>query len=157
MQKYHRTAMSRKNFSTPVQYLLKKDLINKDVDILDYGCGRGYDVEHLNDDNYNVIGYDPNGKYADANIARTFQIVMCNFVLNVIQDADERLAVENDLIDHLIEGGVAYISVRNDSCVANGCTSTGTWQGLVEPVNEGWELIVSNSKFKMWKYYKVTR
>lgn len=83
---------------------------------------------------------------------------MCIFVLNVIQEWEERLHVENDIINHLDENGVAYIAVRNDPCVANGCTSTGTWQGLVKPIHENWFLVVENSKFKLWKYEnKVTR
>lgn len=154
--KYHRTAKSRKNFSTPIQFLLKEEYIKeKHMTILDYGCGRGYDVEHLANMGFYVKGFDPNGKYNDYDVLdEQYDVITCNYVFNVIQDPIDRYLVEQNIIYHLKEGGTAFVSVRNDKQVANGCTSTGTWQGCVEPVGKKWELVTSNSKYKMWRYVK---
>ena len=153
MSKFHRTAISRRNYSTPVQYLLKNDLIQGQT--LDYGCGRGGDVKRLLEAGYLVGGYDPNGTYNNCeNLKLKYETVICNFVLNVVEDIIERISIEEMIISRLIKGGTAYISVRNDPDVQGGVTSTGTWQGMVEPCKMGWELVTRNAKFTMWKYTK---
>jgi len=155
MSKFHRTAMSRKNFSTPVQFLLKKGLLEKGKTILDYGCGRGGDVQRLAHEGFDIEGFDINGDYNNYEVLDVrYDIVMNNFVLNVVQDPIDRFHIEEHLIWNLEDGGTAFIAVRNDKNVANGHTSTGTWQGYVEPSSKKWELVVKNSKFKMWKYTK---
>ena len=155
MSKFHRTARGRKNFSTPVQFLLKNGMLSKTGTILDYGCGRGYDVEHLKHEGFDIEGFDPNGDYNDYDVLDVqYDIIMCNYVLNVIEDPVARYLVEQNIRFNLKDGGTAYIAVRNDKCVADGCTSTGTWQGYVEPASNKWELVTSNSKFKMWKLTK---
>lgn len=154
--KYHRTAISRKSLSTPVQFLVKNEFLYGNM--LDYGCGRGGDVIRLTEAGYRIMGYDPNGIFSDDHILRQkYDMIICNFVLNVIEDKEERLKVELDVVNLLHNGGIAFLSVRNDRCVADGCTSTGTWQGYVEPQLEGWEQVIVNSKFKMWKYQKLTK
>src|SRR5210317_782843 len=99
MSKFHRTAISRNNFSTPVQYLLENELLTKKGTKLDYGCGRGYDVEHLKMQGYNIEGFDPYGDYKDFSLLDTkYNTIMCNYVLNVIEDEQERVNVEKDII-----------------------------------------------------------
>ncbi len=152
MSKFHRTAISRRNYSTPVQYLLKHKLIHGGI--LDYGCGRGGDVERLSRDGFMINGYDPNGYPDRTPLRQKYDFVMCNFVLNVVSDMLERISIEEAIIGRLHEGGTAYISVRNDPYVQGGTTSTGTWQGMVEPCKLGWEMVTRNAKFTMWKYTK---
>ena len=150
--KFHRTAITRSNYSTPVQYLLKEGLLEKNKSILDYGAGRGFDVEQLRREGFNTFGFDTHGDYADyTNLDFYYQIIISVFVLNVIEDPDERLAVEKDIIEHLEPNAVAYLAVRGDK-YDEGTTSIGTWQGHVEPTLPGWELVVENSQFRMWKY-----
>jgi hypothetical protein len=43
----HRTALSRYNFSAPLQALSRHGLISPQVSFFDYGCGRGDDVRGL--------------------------------------------------------------------------------------------------------------
>jgi SAM-dependent methyltransferase len=130
-------------------------MLPKDKIILDYGCGRGYDVEHLKEEGFNIKGFDPNGKYNNFEVFDVqYDIIMCNYVFNVIEDMLDRYHAEQSILHHLKEGGTAYVAVRNDPNVAGGCTSTGTWQGYVQPVSKKWELIAKNSKFKMWKLTK---
>lgn len=148
--KSHLTAITRKKLSKPMQWLVDKDLIGEGDIGLDYGCGKGFDADFLGFD-----GWDPNYRDDTRELRTEYDVVTCNYVLNVIEDEEERKKVEARIIDKLAPNGVAYVSVRNDTNALNGCTSRGTWQGEVEPFYEGWILIEVNSKFKMWKYLNV--
>jgi len=121
--KAHLTAIIRKKISKPAEYLLQKNLL--DGRILDYGCGRGFDADSLGADKYDPHYFPtpPQGKY---------NLIYCNYVLNVIADPEERLKVIENIRSLLSSGGVAYISVRNDREKLNGNTKRGTWQGYVE-------------------------
>jgi hypothetical protein len=55
----HKTAMSRADFSRPVQLLLKHKLITKEMSFFDYGCGYGDDVRALSYNGYRAAGWDP--------------------------------------------------------------------------------------------------
>lgn len=151
MSKSHLTAMSRKKLSGPMKWLVDHGLIDETVHGLDYGCGKGFDADFLGLD-----GWDPHHRSDTKGLSFAYDIVTCHYVLNVIEDPEEREETEVKIIGHLKPGGVAYVSVRNDTNALNGCTSRGTWQGVVEPVTPGWELVTSNSKFKMWKYTRST-
>lgn len=93
---------------------LVKDTILNNPDeyktLLDYGCGRGDDVRSLNRNRIiNAIGYDPHFYDLEENLARS-DIVTCFFVLNVIDDSNERIKV----IKHVLELAKkeAYFAVR---------------------------------------------
>ena len=77
-----KTAISRNNFSTPVQHLLQSGILNKKRTFFDYGCGRGDDVAGLSELGYAASGWDP--EYAPAASADPSDIVNLGFVLNVI-------------------------------------------------------------------------
>jgi len=127
-----------------MQWLVNKGHIKAGDNGLDYGCGKGDDADALG-----FVGYDP--YHRDTDITdEFFDIVTCNYVLNAIEDPAERLGVEIDLI--LRAKKKAFLSVRNDVRALNGRTSRGTWQGIVEPDSEKWELLASNSHFKLWMY-----
>ncbi len=121
MDKSARTAIGRKSLSLPTRYLLETGRLQGAV--LDYGCGRGYDCDSLGFD-----GYDPN--HRPEMLVGHYDTVICNYVLNVIPEELDRIDVVHSIRDYLTPGGVAYISVRNDS-FNEGYTSTGTWQGKV--------------------------
>ena len=144
MSKAHLTAISRKKLSSPMQWLLKKGLIDKCLKGLDYGCGKGFDADAMGFD-----GWDLHHR-KEPYPSTEYDVVTCNYVLNVIEDPDERKKVEGEVFRLTAKGGTAFISVRNDKDALNGYTSRGTWQGVVEPLTEGWTLIESNSKFKLW-------
>ncbi|MGT2457680.1 DNA phosphorothioation-associated putative methyltransferase [Cupriavidus basilensis] len=84
----HLTALNRNNLSAPVQLLLRHALLPQDKELFDYGCGKGDDIANLNALGYSASGWDP--FYAvDSTITRA-PIVNLGFVLNVIEDPDER-------------------------------------------------------------------
>ena len=57
--------------------------------LLDYGCGRGDDVRHLQRRGFDAVGWDP--VYAPAAPRRSSAVVNLGYVLNVIEDPHERL------------------------------------------------------------------
>jgi len=130
-----------------MQWLVDNGHIKKGDDGLDYGCGKGYDAEEMN-----FTGFDPH--HCPVELDRFFDVVTCNYVLNVIEDEDERFFAELRVI--FLAKKKAFIAVRNDVHALNGCTSKGTWQGIVEPYSDKWKLLESNTKFKLWMYTPST-
>ena len=84
----HRTALVRQGFSAPIQALARYGLINPSVDILDYGCGRGDDIRGLTASGMKAFGWDPH--YAPDGPKLEADVVNLGFVINVIEDLDER-------------------------------------------------------------------
>ena len=84
----HRTAISRTDYSRPIRVALVDGVIGPDATVLDYGCGLGDDVRHLRLHGTESWGWDPvhlpDGSRAPA------QVVNLGYVVNVIEDADER-------------------------------------------------------------------
>jgi DNA phosphorothioation-associated putative methyltransferase len=94
----HRTALSRYNFSAPVQALSRAELLTTQTEFFDYGCGRGDDVRGLVASGVNATGWDPH--YAPNEAKRKAEVVNLGFVINVIEDLSERVAVLRDAYDH---------------------------------------------------------
>ncbi|WP_175684566.1 DNA phosphorothioation-associated putative methyltransferase [Burkholderia anthina] len=86
--KRYRTALTRSGLSAPVQALVRFGILTKDTSIFDYGCGKGGDVEGLNREGYNAGGWDPHFSAAAPRVPG--DIVNLGFVLNVIEDREER-------------------------------------------------------------------
>jgi len=122
-KKAHLTAISRRTVSKPMADLDRKIRITDCYSRLDYGCGRGHDADH-----YRMDKYDPH-YYPDMPVG-TFDLITCNYVLNVIESVVEKARVIRDIQSLLTEDGCAYITVRNDQRALNGITSRGTWQDL---------------------------
>lgn len=117
-----KTAISRKKPSAPMRRLDRDNrLVGR---VLDYGCGKGYDADY-----YNTDSYDPH--YQPVMPKGKFDTIVCNFVLNVIESAEEREAVLSDIRARLGDNGHAYVSVRTDKSQLNGHTKIGTWQGSI--------------------------
>lgn len=89
----HRTALKRKKLSSCMGALIDSSLVTKKSEIFDYGCGRGDDIAILGQNNFEkVSGWDP--YFAKENtIPQISEFVSLSFVLNVIEDADERHSV----------------------------------------------------------------
>jgi hypothetical protein len=118
----HKTAMSRNKPSAPMVRLKGSGRLVGNM--LDYGCGKGYDASH-----FGMDSYDP--YYQPVMPLGTFDTITCNFVLNVIESPEAREAVIADIRSRLSRDGRAYITVRTDKKRLNGYTSTGSWQGLI--------------------------
>ena len=85
----HKTAIVRHELSAPMKTLAKSGFLEGDYTIFDYGCGRGDDLRELEAHGLDAIGWDPN--FQPDNDKVTSDIVNIGFVLNVIEDQDERL------------------------------------------------------------------
>ena len=81
------TAITRRGLSVPAK-LAMKNTLRPGMTYFDYGCGRGEDVLRLKRLGYQADGWDPaffpNSPLLDADV------VMCAYVLNVIEDLAER-------------------------------------------------------------------
>ncbi|MGL4358355.1 MAG: methyltransferase domain-containing protein [Sarcina sp.] len=111
------TAISRKDLSAPLKFLLKNDLILKGEKILDFGSGKGKDTEILRSKGYNCTPFDKfhdNDEISNENVCtkNNYDVIICNYVFNVIETKDEF----RDTLKFLrsIKAGRVYISIRTD-------------------------------------------
>lgn len=84
----HKTAIDRNQLSSPMQVLARHSYFNGDYSVLDYGCGKGDDMRELEAHGIDISGWDP-VHLPDGDILNT-DIVNLGFVLNVIEDREER-------------------------------------------------------------------
>lgn len=84
----HLTALSRSYLSVPIQSLIRHRLLKTGVSLFDYGCGKGDDVRNLQSLGYAAAGWDPH--YCPDNPLLSADIVNLGFVINVIENLDER-------------------------------------------------------------------
>ncbi|MEP4624767.1 MAG: DNA phosphorothioation-associated putative methyltransferase [Tateyamaria sp.] len=85
----HKTAITRAALSAPMYLLFTSGLIRHDRTVLDYGCGQGDDIRALQSDGYTVEGWDPHYR-PDPSTLKKSQVTNLGFVLNVIEDPEER-------------------------------------------------------------------
>ncbi len=85
----HLTALVRYGLSAPVQSLARYGLLDGSNRLFDYGCGRGDDVKLLLESGFTAAGWDP--YFTPDNAIHSADIVNLGFVINVIEDFDERL------------------------------------------------------------------
>jgi|TARA_Y100000296_G_scaffold72146_1_gene88293 hypothetical protein len=150
MGQYHPTAMSRKKPSAPAQWLYDNKYFSKEDVSLDYGCGKGVDVVA-----FNMEGWDPYGEYSSAvhesNLFLYFDVILCTYVLNVIENEEEKDHVIKKLNTLLNGGGKAYITVRADKANLNGRTKKGTYQ---EYINLDLPIIRKTSSYIIYELTK---
>lgn len=107
----HKTAMRRNALSRPVSAAIKDRVLRPQKSFFDYGCGYGSDIEILKASGFVPSGWDP--FYFPNNKKVSSEIVNLGFVLNVIEDPNERTSVLKDAFDLATECLIA--SVRIDS------------------------------------------
>lgn len=128
--KRHKTAISRKDFSVPIKALMRKGILTPETTLFDYGCGRGDDIRLLKEKGYEVGGWDP--YWAPKNEKTQADIVNLGFVLNVIEDPEERSEVLQKAWD--LAKGALIVSTRppmkhSFKAYSDGyVTSSGTFQ-----------------------------
>jgi DNA phosphorothioation-associated putative methyltransferase len=84
-----RTALARVSLSRPVRLAVDDSLILPgETTVLDYGCGRGGDVERLGRAGVRCDGWDPHHRPDGGRVAS--DVVNLGYVVNVIEDVDER-------------------------------------------------------------------
>jgi DNA phosphorothioation-associated putative methyltransferase len=85
----HKTALVRHELSSPMKTLAKNGFLSGDYSIFDYGCGRGDDLRELEAHGVDALGWDPN--FSPDTDKVNSDIVNMGFVINVIEDQDERI------------------------------------------------------------------
>lgn len=126
---YKLTALTRDKLSKPMSILHSKGLLQGEI--LDVGCGNGFDVEHLKQTGLHIDGYDKfNNTYKNEELLnKHYNILTCNYVFNVIWDLQEH----KELIKKIKSiGDNTYISVRSDVKAVN----KNTWH--YEDNSLGW-------------------
>ena len=87
----HKSALHRADLSRPLRQAMSDGLIRDDTSVMDYGCGRGGDVARLVESGYDCVGWDP--VHAPHGERRRSSVVNLGYVVNVIEDAQERIEV----------------------------------------------------------------
>ena len=113
----YQTAISRTKPPAPMKWLHDKNLITGRA--LDYGSGRMTW--------YGIKGYDP--YWRPTRPTGKFDTIICNYVLNVVNDKTQRKVVR-DIKNLLSTRGVAFITVRRD-LPRSGKEGKGTFQRYV--------------------------
>jgi DNA phosphorothioation-associated putative methyltransferase len=90
----HRTALRRPQLSRPIRIAIRDSLIANQTTVLDYGCGQGDDVRQLQEQGISTIGWDP--FYSPAQQRLPVDVVNLGYVVNVIEDANERARTLED-------------------------------------------------------------
>lgn len=133
-----RTAIARSRLSMPARVALDDHIITSDTAVLDYGCGRGDDVRHLDTLGIAVRGWDPH--YRPDPAPAQADVVLLTYVLNIIEDIDERKATLLTALGLARRCLVASTrmrweesSVRGDDHNDGVLTSRGTFQALHRP------------------------
>ncbi|EHH3645304.1 DNA phosphorothioation-associated putative methyltransferase [Vibrio parahaemolyticus] len=132
----HKTALVRHELSAPMKTLVKHGYLEGSYSIFDYGCGRGDDLRELEAHGLDALGWDPN--FQPDNDKVSSDIVNLGFVLNVIEDQDERLEAllgAWELADKFL---VVSVMLANESYIAQ-----------FKPYKDG--VITSRNTFQ--KYY----
>jgi DNA phosphorothioation-associated putative methyltransferase len=113
----HKTAISRYNFSKPVQSILEYNLLEDNESLFDYGCGLGDDLRGLTSMGYKCSGWDPVHKADEKK--NTADVVNLGFVLNVIENPEERIEVLHDAYGLSKKLLVVTTLLTNDNTASN--------------------------------------
>jgi len=105
----HLTAIERTSMSFPTRLLKERNMLIGEI--LDFGCGFGFDINQLQKSGYNIVGYD--NYYRPEYPEKRFDTIICNYVLNVLEP-NEQAEVLMAVSELLKPTGKAYFAVRRD-------------------------------------------
>lgn len=132
----YKTAIVRYELSGPMKTLAKQGYLDGRFSIFDYGCGRGDDLRELEANGIDALGWDP--VFSPDNDKVKSDIVNLGFVLNVIEDQDERLEALLSAWDLAEKMLVVSVMLANESYIEQ-----------FQPYKDG--VITSRNTFQ--KYY----
>jgi hypothetical protein len=127
----YKAAMRRHKLSRPLTLALQHGKLSTTQTILDYGCGRGGDVERLRATGFNITGYDPH--YRPDTPLVPHDVVTCIYVLSCIEQESEReqvllkvweLAKEQLIVAGLVGEAPPYAQPYRDGTL----TEIGTFE-----------------------------
>ena len=105
----HLTAKERTSISFPTNWLKKNGLLKGEI--LDFGCGFGFDTDQLQKEGYSIVGFD--NYYRPEYPTKRFDTIICNYVLNVLEP-EEQAEVLMSVSELLKPTGITYFTVRRD-------------------------------------------
>jgi hypothetical protein len=109
--------------------------------VLDYGCGRGADVNYFRSLGIDAGGYDPHARFGfDELPTGLFVVVMLTFVLNVLPTMEARLEVMRGAAARLVPDGVLIVATRSTAAIQREAARNGwrTWgDGFVSHERRG--------------------
>ena len=111
----HRTAIDRKKLSQPMQIIAEHSYQNGEYSVLDYGCGKGDDLRELEAHGLDVSGWDP--AHNPEGLLTNSDIVNLGFVLNVIEDKDERIDCLHRAWNYADKLLIASVMVAGESTI----------------------------------------
>jgi DNA phosphorothioation-associated putative methyltransferase len=130
-----RTAIVRARQSKPVLLAMSAGIIAAETSVFDYGCGRGEDIAQLTSMGIDAAGWDPH--YRPDSPIRPADVVNLGYVLNVIEDVNEREATLRRAFELAMR--VLVVAVRVDRTLdasvefSDGhLTSRGSFQKLYQ-------------------------
>ncbi|WP_444997906.1 DNA phosphorothioation-associated putative methyltransferase [Aliikangiella sp. IMCC44359] len=132
----HKTAIIRHQLSAPMQILARHGYLRGEHTVLDYGCGKGDDIRELEAHEIDCIGWDP--VYQPDNDLENCDIVNLGFVLNVIEDREERNRTLERAYGYADNFLVASVMIAGDATISQ-----------FKPYKDG--VITSRNTFQ--KYY----
>lgn len=135
----HLTAIERNKLSAPMQLLAKHGYLDGEYTIFDYGCGKGDDARELEAHGLDISSYDP-VYHPEGQIIES-DIVNLGFVINVIEDKEER-------VDTLSRA----FSITNKALVVSAMLGGESLIRQFTPYKDG--VITSKNTFQ--KYYSQT-
>ncbi|WP_214771371.1 methyltransferase domain-containing protein [Exiguobacterium sp. s133] len=116
-------------------------------DVLDYGAGKLRNAKHLNSKGFCVDVLDTPLQtskwryedffevgfvYDDVNkITKTYDAILCSFVLNVIPDREDRVSILKNIKKLLKDTGIAVIETRSGKDIANSKTAQAYRDGYL--------------------------
>lgn len=113
--KRHKTAIARDQLSGPMKQLAKHGFLGGQWSILDYGCGRGDDINELEAHGIDCIGWDP--VFAPEAERVSCDIVNLGYVLNVIEDREERTDTLKTAWQYADKMLIASVMVAGESVI----------------------------------------
>lgn len=111
----HKTAIVRDRLSQPMQVLAKHGFLDGEYSVLDYGCGRGDDIRELEAHGLDCIGWDPT--HAPEAERTNCDIVNLGYVLNVIEDREERDSTLKEAWHYTNKTLIASVMVAGESVI----------------------------------------
>lgn len=131
----HKTAMARSEPSKIAKELVESGTLSSlgVRSILDFGCGRGRDVEFYRSGGFDAEGYDPHPAFGWPSLPDSiYDLVTVVFVLNVIPDPWRRIKALREAIARVRPGGFLFVATRSSDTIKREVSAKG-WQ----PFNDG--------------------
>ena len=113
--KPYNTARTRKKPSYPLRLAFGNLWVCWGHSVLDYGCGRGSDVQWLNARDGDAEGYDPHEPfgYSEPPSRAAYQVVLCTYVINVLDTVEARKRVIVDAWKRVAPNGKLVLTSRS--------------------------------------------